>query len=261
MPFDSEFVALAVTGAVVAAIFSYGAYWGLRVRDALHGRLYRERALWTAVVGMVFSGLVVSNIVIGELAPSNFSLSVLQFFLQYSGAVLTFASVDATIRVAIATDPLGRDTLHWRFLRMLLWVVVAVSAIAGFAGVLYYQTNFYTSSGGPQGVLIYGPFGNLLALIALVVARSRSKDYTLRRHMKWFALFVAVLLVASSDPFYRYSQAHIGVSLLLVLAAFFLYMSSKSLVPVSGWPPPRVGSPVPLGPSKDSLRLSGNNAT
>jgi len=112
-------------------------------------------------------------------------------------------------------------------------VVVAISVAGGLAQVVYFRTNFYTTAGGPQGVLVYGPFGNLIALLALLVARNRSRDYALRQHMKWFALFVLVLVVASSDPLYRYTEAHVAVSLLLALGGTFLYLATKSLVPVS----------------------------
>jgi hypothetical protein len=238
---------LAVSAAVVV-LFVFGAYWGLRVRGVLLDRLYRSRAAWVTMVAVVFALLVISNLAIGEYAPTNWYLSLLQFLLQYSGAAFVFAAVDSTIRVAIRTDPLQRDTLHWRTVRKILWTVVVVTILWGVYQVLALRVNFYTSPGGPQGVLIYGPFGNLFALIALIVARSRSKDYALRLHMKWFSLFTLVLLVASQDLLYRYEEAHLAVSSLLVLGGFFLYLAAKSLVPVTGGTISDLSPPFPPSP-------------
>jgi len=254
MPGDIEPLLTLSVGAVVVLFFGYAAYWGIRTKGVLLDGLYRSQALWVSAVAVVFAMVVVANLVIGELAPTNWYLSLLQFGLEYAGAALTFASIDTTIRVGIRSDPLARDTLRWKTLRKILWAVTILTIAGGLAQVLILRTNFYTSPGGPQGVIIYGPFGNLFALVALVLARSRSKDYILRRHMKWFSFFVLDLLVASGDPLYRYTGAHLLLSALLLFGGLFLYLASKSLVAIGGTTrsleSPTVQRPLPSVPSR-----------
>ncbi len=233
------FLALGV-GVLVIGLFSYAGYLGLRARAVLLDRLYKARASWISSVAVLFVLLISANLVIGTFASGNWYLSLLLFLVEYSAAIVTFAWVDATIRVAKRSDPLQRDTLHWRTLRKIIWVVVVLSIAGGLASVVAFETNFFSSPGGPEGALLYGPFGNVFAIIALVIARRRSKDVTLRRHMKWFSLFIIVTLLSTQSALSRLPDFRLISAGFLVAAGFFLFMAAKSLVPVN------VESPQPL---------------
>jgi hypothetical protein len=233
MSADVALVAAVGVGAIVVGLFAYAAYWGLRVRAVLMGRLYRNRALWVASVAILFAFLISANFVIYLLGSTDWYLSLLQFLVEYATAILTFAWIDTTIGVARTSDPLQRDTLRWRTLRIFLWAFVIISVVGGLGSVIVERTNFFSSPGGPEGVLLYGPFGNLIGLIALFLSRRRSKDLILRRHMMWLSLFVVILSLSTQSELSRLPDARLFATLVLVLGASFLYLAARSLVPVS----------------------------
>jgi hypothetical protein len=232
---SSDLVTLAAlgVGVLVIGLFAYAGYLGLRARAVLLDSLYKARASWVSSVAVLFVFLISSNLVIGTLAPDNWYLSLLLFLVEYAAAIVTFAWVDATIKVARRSDPLQRDTLHWRTFRKILWVVVVFSVAGGVASVVYFMTNFFSSPGGPEGALLYGPFGNFFALIALVLSRSRSKDFTLRRHMKWFSLFMIVTLVSTQSELLKVPDFRVISGVFLLAAGFFILLAARSLVPVN----------------------------
>jgi hypothetical protein len=217
-------------------LFAYAAYWAFRVEGAMFDRLYRGRAFWVGLVALLFAILVSSNLIIGGLAPNDWPFSLLQFSVQFAGAAVTFACIDSAIRVARRSDPLNRDSLRWRTLRKLLWFVVLATISGELGGVVLGHVNFFSSPGGPQGSFLYGPFGNLLGLIALALSRSRSKDVTLRAHMKWFGFFVLLVLVITQDPVSRLPYSRIIVEASLLPSAYFLYNAARSLVSVARVP-------------------------
>lgn len=233
MPSDAVLYLALGVGVLVIGLFAYAGYLGLRARAVLLDRLYKARASWVSSVAVLFVFLISANLVIGTLASDNWYLNLLLFLVEYAAAIVTFAWVDATIRVAKRSDPLQRDTLHWRTLRKILWVVVVLSIAGGLASVVFLRTNFFSSPGGPEGALLYGPFGNFFAIIALVLSGRRSKDVALRRHMKWFSLFVIVTLVSTQSELSRLPDFRLVSAGFLVAAGIFLFMAARSLVPVN----------------------------
>jgi hypothetical protein len=227
---------LALIGIVVIVIFAYGSYWAFQVRSALISRLYRNRALWAGSVGAFFALLILSNLLIGSLDPTNFYLSLLQFTIGYFGAAFTFAWIDTSIRVARTSDPLRRNTLHWTKLRVVLWVILILSIVGGLVTVVLLKTNYFSTPAGPQGDFLYGPYGdNIIFIIpALILSHKRTGDLILRKHLKWLLIFVVVLFFTSgllNNPATSFPRELGGV--VLIVDAYCLYRATRSLAPVS----------------------------
>lgn len=225
-------------GIGIISIFAYSAYWSFEVRSALFNRLYRDRALWAATAASFFALLVLSNILIGGLDPTNFYLSIALFSIGYAGAALTFAWIDTTVRVAIRADPLRRNTLHWAGLRKFIWVTLALGIFFGIFGVLLHGTNYF-SPAGAGGAYLYGPYASnaVFTIPGLVLCRRRTGDGILKNHLKWLLIFVIVLFFATSllnNPTKSVPQ-NLGAVLLLV-DAYAIYKAARSLTTVSRLP-------------------------
>lgn len=236
MPADAIPLLALVVGAVIVAIFSYGAYWAFQVRSALVSRLYRNRALWVGAVGTFLALLVLSDIIIGSLNSVDPYLSLFQFSIGYLGAALTFAWVDTTLILARKSDPLQRNTLHWSKLRIVVWLGLTLAIAGGLASAILTRANYFMTPTGPQGAFLYGPYGGyaIFSVPALIKSRGRAGDIVLRRHLRWLTLFVVVLFFTSSlinNPSSSIPRT-IG-AFLLIVDAYCLYKAARSLAPLS----------------------------
>src|SRR6266571_3609301 len=80
----------------------------------------------------------------------------------------------------------------------------------------------------------------LFAGPALLLSGSRSKDSTLRRHLKWFGLFVLSLFAAVVGGFSLYLIHAVVIPIVgfvvgytpFIFAAYCLYRGARSLVPI-----------------------------
>lgn len=249
MPSSFPLVTLLIAVVYVVPVYSivvYGAYWAFAIRRALAGRLYRRQALWLDGFAAYFLTL---PLIIFSLNP-NFPVGgdpIVNFFggaFYYIGYVIIFAWVDATIRVARLSDPLLRDTLHWKKLRMIAWGFAALGMAdligRSFSVVL---THTFPSLGENLLVLVA-----ILAMVssgapALLLSGLRSKDTTLRRHLKWFGLFVGVFITSNTAGFALVTLGLVTTvsdlqQYLLfaippgLVAAYAYYRSARSLAPI-----------------------------
>jgi hypothetical protein len=78
--------------------------------------------------------------------------------------------------------------------------------------------------------------------LALILSVRRSKDAILRRHLKWFAIFIVFLYItnkAEDEVFAHPSLLRDTLLLsiitysLYVVSAYFLYKSARSLAPIN----------------------------
>jgi hypothetical protein len=159
------------------------------------------------------------------------------FATYYVTFIGTYYWIDSSIRAARLTDPLLRDTLRWKVLRIAFWGYDAVATVVFFTAAVSGVNLGAGTAQGPQGIVLIALIGPLFimgfsGLVALPLASHRSKDRILKRHLDWFAafavVFFAVDFVISPPP---------GVYLVLgsvVIAAsgYFLYRSARSLVPL-----------------------------
>lgn len=223
-------------GAVVTVLYLYGALWSSRIREALTSPLFKDRAKWIEIIAIFFAILVSSNLLIRFLAATNFYLGFLEFCIINAAGIVTFAWVDTTVRFARRSDPLNRNTLKWKQLRLFIWFFTFVEAAGSLASVAIFQINFFNSSSS-GGAFITGSFGWVFfGFIALALGYRRTKDVTLKEHLKWFGLFLLVLFIVDTILSAQLLEFRIAQEILLGVDAYFLYRCVKSLAPYSRAP-------------------------
>lgn len=235
---------------LITAILLYGSYWAFSISRVRTSKLYKRQALSVGVVGLYFGILWIASPFTDQLAPRNtisFAISAVAFF---AGAILIFVWIDGSMRVARRSDPIHRDTFHWKKLRFLIWALICFDILT--LAVLYSQVarvvrGLTPSENIPFLALFLSVF--LLAAPALFLAARRSRNPTLNRNLRWFALFVVFVLVYAEFGYFSFvlgasSGANNGayllisnaigivITLLPVIGAFSLYRSARSLAPI-----------------------------
>jgi hypothetical protein len=223
-----------------AGISLYAGYWAFSIRKALAGRIYRNHALWLGAFCVPFA---VSSFITYTNSPIISEL----LDVYFAALILTvFAWVDSTIPVARRSDPLLRNILRWDKVRLVVWPV-----LFGLAAVILYlgaTVNFTTNP--PllffQLLLafILGPF--VIGAPAMLIGARRSGDLILRGSLKWFGILLLMLLlsivistvieqgifgVSNYDLYYSYPA--LPGAVFIILAAYSLYKSARSLAPTN----------------------------
>lgn len=210
------------SGHAVAAILElYAAFWGFSIWRRLSVRLYRNQAFGISIVAVSFAVLDFAQFVPvfagGEfVGPESF---VILFLVE----VVLFYWIDASILTARRTDPLLRDTLHWRYLHLVIWAILVVSPVVAILTQV------------PILAIIPLILVPISGAVSLPVAASRSGDASLRRQLKWFGLFALLLLTISIAAGSGAENVYSIVATLGVIYAadYCLYKSAKSLVPLN----------------------------
>jgi len=214
--------------AVVAAII-YAAYWAFAIRHALVDHIYRNRALWLGVLTILFVIVVIAptptgNDVVSDVLNNAPTVALTVGFLGF---------VDSTVPIARRSDPLLRNILNWKKSRVLAWVVLILVDILSVHAEI---ESSNTSSSNVLGLFVVAVIG---APVMLIAAR-RSKDLNLRKSLKWFALallfFLGILLVAVLESKLNLSTSSYGeipYAAVLILVAYALYRSARSLAPIN----------------------------
>ncbi len=227
--FDSVSIIFFILWVLVVGLFSYAAYWAFIIRKALVTGLYRKQALWAGTMGLYFVALSTFLTVALGFNLTTLSVNILGGLLISSGFIILFAWIDSTVRVARRSDPLLRDTLRWSRLRYFIGFVTVGGAISA----LVTSINL--------GFAYVAPFGGalLFGAIALLISATRSGDATLRRHLKWMGLAIAMLWLASqlTGILFRVFPAgsitsEVIIYSVVVAGGFCLYRSARSLVPL-----------------------------
>jgi len=258
---------------VVALVLTvFALYRAIEFRRLLVGRVYRNRANWTAV----------------------FLLATLFFYLDSSGqvpylsldggvpgfAVIAVALnlfVDSSIRAAQETDFFHRDTFRWQVfgkpavIAMICSVAIVglVIVAEGFASIatwgLTSDSPLWVDLGGFQYfavlgvVLVYGA-------VSLVTAARRTEDHTMRRFVRMLGLsllgFVIFFTIWIPLAYFGNDASNIGSELFLIVAGYYLYMAVMSFSPV-GRVEVDAGSvpPVSVGAPSTSLRPGSTTRT
>jgi hypothetical protein len=167
------------------------------------------------------------------------------------GFLTIFYWIDTSMLAARRSDPLLRDTLHWKRLRVVFWAGIILSFGIQFTAIVYLLGPFALvdplSGAGTEpppalGLTIIAPFLLTgLAGLLLVIAGRRSKDTNLQRSLRWFGLFVASLLVVLVAVPAQFIGPLVGVEYASntifnagqLAGGYFLYKSVKALVPLN----------------------------
>jgi hypothetical protein len=213
----------------LAIIWIYAAYWAFDIRRALSTNLFRNQALG---MGLVAIGWLLVNTVYSFGLPTLVEVSS-----PLIAVVFSFYWIDTSIFAAQRTDPLQRNTMKWREVRWLLWptfvFLFMLTVLVQYAPPL--------SSWQPVwlGILGLPSFLIVAVILAAVFARSvlRSKDRTLRRHLRWFGLsfvgFFAILIVTSLIVTGLGGITSDATTIpAFTVFAYFIYRSAKSLAPL-----------------------------
>jgi hypothetical protein len=220
----------------LAIIWIFAAYWAFDIRKALSTNLFRNQALG---MGLVAIGWLLVNAVytFGGTATAYSFAALAEVVAPLTATALTLYWVDSSIFAAQRTDPLQRNTMRWREARWVLWLtfglLIALTIMVEYAPPLSAWQPVWL------GTLWFPSFLIPVVILAAVFARSvmRSKDRTLRRHLKWFGLslagFLATILAAgtiitnlggiTSDA--TFSSG-------FTVFAYCIYRSAKSLAPL-----------------------------
>lgn len=214
----------------IALIFAYAGYWALNVRRVLMVRVYRRQALGVGLVALILALLLVMGILFANIEAADQINSLLPIFAF--GAI--FYWIDASVLEARRSDPLLRYTLHWKQLRYVFWVV-DISALVSIVAI---EVATSGNPGGQLADIIFNlPFYvTVIAGVTLIpMAALRSRDVILKRHLVWFAFFAGIFVVYPSVATFIIADEteRLLISFLsLLLGAYCLYRSSKSLVPL-----------------------------
>jgi len=267
MPDSLGLVVAALSYIAVAAVGIYAAYWAFAIRRRLMGRIYRNHALWLGVLGIVVA------------IPTGFALSSNNWWINFLAIVfenapwqilIGVAFIDSTIPVVRRSDPLLRDILHWKKVRIGLWSVLAFETILTIYVSIYFpacwtptfssciRTNFATSN---PGLLIAFPdffvadflpimlFCLVLGAAALLIGATRSRDIMLRKSVKWLgvgllcvgvglALVIWIGATLNLSNYYTtYSYGAVPYNVVIFLTGYAIYRSARSLAPLNRLPP------------------------
>ncbi|MDG6910411.1 MAG: hypothetical protein JRN08_08590 [Nitrososphaerota archaeon] len=240
----SSEVDLAVLGLSAAIILGYGyaASSAFQIRRRLSGDLYRKQGLGISLATVLFGAFALSTALEALYKTFN-ALELISTWAIFWGA---FYWIDASIRAARLSDPLLRDTFHWRRLGTFLWaytlggpiavtiLVIAAKATGYNIAASQQFTNPVISFLGLYGV-VFSPFLVVFfsGVFVLPLVARRSADTQLKRHLSWFVLYAAtVLALFVLSPSNATTEFNLDQSAVLAIAAYFLYKSARSLVPI-----------------------------
>ena len=225
-------------------MWGYSVYWALNLRRLLSAQLYRNQALSAGLVAMAWAcfEFPTAESVYGKVGNATTTGSLLADISLVTFAivlVMTFYFTDSSVLAARKSDPLYRNTFHWRQLRFVVWPVIVISLLALLVLALVSPSSLLVQSGGTTAlftILIFVPlfatFGS--ALVLLPISGRRSRDQTLRKNLEWFGLFGAALIMffilgVSANG----SLGQVSFYLLFLVGSYCLYRSTKSLAPLN----------------------------
>jgi hypothetical protein len=211
-------------------IFAFDTYWAFRLRSAMSVGIYRRQAAAVGAVSLAWILVFVDYVFVAGIL----NLYALFYLVDVLIALFLFYWIDSAVLATRRSDPLARDTLHWRKLRLVLWGAMVAAAVGVVGLAAYYEL---VTGSEPQllshVILNYGvssiPIGIAVAsgVATLPLAARRTKDEFLRRSLWWFAAFLVVLIFV--DPV----NSEIWTFTDLIAGGYCLYKSARSLVPHS----------------------------
>jgi hypothetical protein len=224
--FDSPLITVdSLAMAISIVICALAAYRAFTSRRVLATPLYRNRALWTGTAALMLIlgdvwGIALENtnssVTFGIVPPPGTLEFYLFVIVTAAFAAVIFAWIDSTVRVALELDFTHRDTLAWKTLRPVAGTGLVIGIIAAQFSTAAWEIIV-------SAVLLAGPVAYMTA--ALVVGRSRVRNETMRRYIRWMSFLVASLLLqvgtSAISPYLNFP---------LTIAAYFLYGISTSLL-------------------------------
>jgi hypothetical protein len=231
-------VAALIVGLISISIGIYASIWAFKIRKAIVVQVYRNQALG---IGMIALLVVILELVfdVAEIFyPFLAGLSPL--YLQMTALVLLYW-INASVNAGRRTDPLQRNTLHWEKLRFVILGLSIFEIISSYV-IIAYNPGLFKPTNILPAFWLFSPLFETMgagAVILPIVAR-RSGDRSLRRHLQWFGRLGVVILMALPIGILTFETNEVvnslSIPILLIAAAYCLYKSVKSLVPLNKLP-------------------------
>ena len=220
---------------VSVVILIFALFRAIAIGRASASTVYRRRAFWIA--GLMITWIIAQ---VALYLPNAQSITLFGIYLPailfVAAFLVTLAFVDSSILVTMELDFFHRNTLHWRQLRVIAYVLMFV----------FVSLVVVISSGGqlPQSqvdilalvaqFLIFAIFGGVFgyAVITLAIGARRTQDRTMKRHVTLLGasiglLIINILLVSALEAF-----PVVGDSFGLI-TAYLLYRAVMSLSALS----------------------------
>ena len=221
-----------IAQASFALMWGYSVFWAFSIRHLLSVRFYRDQALGVGLVAIGWAAFNYSFLLSNNVIP-NLAFAV--------ASLLSFYWIDASILAGRKSDPLYRNTLHWRELRRMLWPVVVAAVGIELVGLLFAPPDFaIIISSGIVAKPPVVPLALLLVMfltvfvpgpVYLLASAFRSRDPTFRKNLQWFGLFAASFSILLSVAVAS-GQSTI-IALAYIAGTYCLYRSAKSLAPIN----------------------------
>ena len=218
-------------------IILYAAYWAFSIRRSLVVRLYRNQEL---ALGFVAASQFL------DLA-SHTVFVTLHYYLAYfvGEAIVTLVTlyyIDASVLAGRMSDPLLRDTLHWRRLRIFVWpalvaVLLTIISIATYSQISTGGVSLSFAVTLNQASVLFDLIWGSLFVIAIPVTALRSKDPRLRSHLAWFTAFIVIGIVLAPIGNAVVAVPELVQTLVIIGSllggGYCLYRSARALVPLN----------------------------
>jgi hypothetical protein len=175
----------------------------LNLRRALVDRLYRARALWTAIGALAMISLTLAEAVVDPIfgqVPSNLTSLIVEDVVWGFTFLGLFGWIVTNVNVAIDADYFNRDVLAWKsrgkvvapVLLISLYLVVSLPPWwlpAGTASEMIGSIISLVTGAAFLGVILY-------AAAALVITYRRVSDMRIKSFTKWVVVsMLSVFLV------------------------------------------------------------------
>jgi hypothetical protein len=216
-------------GVLVTVWAAFIVYRAVRLRSALIDRIYRARALWTAVGGLtVFSLLLAEYIdtVFGQTPNTITGVLVEDLFWGFTfiGLYLWIAS---NITVALSADFFNRDALMWRKAGRFITPLAVFSTYFLFSLPPWWVPETLNTGGLVSNILTFIVVAVVVyAAATMALISFRIKDRVTRSYTKWVALSVlATLLIIAVSA----SAASAFVIVPALIWGYCMYRSVGSL--------------------------------
>jgi hypothetical protein len=260
-PYTALVIIVGIAPTVILLAFT--ALRAFRVGRALLVPVYRKQATWigaSAIFWVVIFVFILGTELIPGSAQVQTDAAASMFAGLFFGLVFTFAWVDSMAHISRNADPHDRDILRWRYLRYLMWAIIAASIGLG----VYFAPSILSGVAGPplqKFVAFYARNSPIFFLtsgvgaLVLITGSYQSKDATLHSQLKWLGgyllvLFVNIATVVSftatsggiipsvlSPSFLPFLGGFLVVDFALAVS---LFGASRSLVPLNRFPEQKV---------------------
>ena len=219
-----------------------GTYRAFAIRHALVAGLYRNRALWTGLLGLIVAlhGATVTINTLGlvtfppagsglPVAGPAFFFELLDYGSYLAVVIFAVALTDSATLVALDRDFFHRDTLHWKKLRIAVYPVVLIYDATRLLGLYPASSSADLASNAATGGLAIAVS---FAVANLVVSGNRVKDRPVKMYNLYLglaaALFVVTIVLYGYPPPADYLYA-----VAIVLSSLSFFKMTTSLSPTS----------------------------